>query len=195
MTVTDATPEVGRTRIQRRFYADGGEKQPRVHAQARFIDWVFVKLGGQTLTLDMDGLDPDVVRCAALFGLSTAVGNAAGQIKGEADAFEAVSARIETLQEGQWASDARTGPRTKDLVEAWARLVGEKGINATETWREARRADILEGRQTHDSLLGNKRFAMHYEAIKFERAQAAMQAAQNAAGLEAGIESDDLVVT
>lgn len=164
-------------RIKRAFIDEAGNEEPRVTPQTRVVELRFVGLG-KTLACEMDKLTQEVLNCAAAFGLSTAIGNAAGQIRDDKQAFEACESRLETLLDGQWASDSRTGPRTADLVEAWARYVLERGGKVDDAWRAARKADIVEGRKSGDELLGNKKFKAHYEAVKFEKAQAAMQAAQ-----------------
>lgn len=193
---TDTTVEAGKRniRIQRRFRAkEGGEAESRVTPDVRFIDLKFLSLD-KTITMDMDALSDEVLRQAAAFGLSTAVGNAAGQIRDDAEAFDACESRWETLQEGQWASDNKTGPRTKDLVEAWARYMSDMGHQTNAEWRERRKADLLEGRQSSDGLLGNAKVKAHYETIKFERAQERLDAATKAASQDDG-QDDSLVVT
>ncbi len=180
-------------RIKRAFIDDAGNEEPRVTAATSKVELRFVGLG-KTLVCEMAKLSSEVLNCAAAFGLSTAIGNAAGQIRDDAQAFDACESRLETLLDGQWAADSRTGPRTADLVEAWARYVIERGGNVDDAWRAARKSDIVEGKKSGDELLGNKKFKAHYEAVKFEKAQAAMQAAQAEANSGDDQEDDSILV-
>lgn len=84
---------------------------------------------GTEIVRQVEQFSPGVIRAAALFGLVTVATNAMGGLSAD-DAEDALLARIETLDNGEWTSrTGATGPRISMLADA---LVAAKAADGEE---------------------------------------------------------------
>lgn len=137
-----------------------------------------------------EDLSAEVQNAATLFGVNIVLTNTMGGKAGD-EAYEAIMARLETLQNGEWSSrKGAEGPRLSLLAEAVVRAKAKQGQERTvEAVTERLRAMTPEDRK---ALLATPEVQVEYKRIQAERATAAADAAAKAAGQAGGEKSQAL---
>lgn len=171
-------------KTKRVFVNAAGEKSPRAKLDSVAGEVTLVSSGEQ-LHFALSDLKPEVINAAALFGIMTSITNAIGKAgMSDDEMWEAITARWETIEGGQWSGERTTGPKDSDILEAARRYQEESGRvfdEAAQAKMRAMLADEAGGADYRKRLLSAPRFKAHFEAIKAERA------AQRAAKARANI--------
>lgn len=157
------------------------------HARADAVALVISFVNGETLTVDTANLRDDMLRCAALHGLSQKLGDSYAGAETVEDAFESASALWEAMcgEDGSWLQRGESaGPRVTVLAEAVCRAKPEKYADiaaATAMLAEKDKAGKA-------AIAAIPQVAAAMAAIKAERAA---KAAEKAAKAAAGADGDE----
>ncbi len=169
---------VSKKRLVQNVYisADGKEAaspMPNVVKIAkRFLDPDTLEVSREE-ELALGEIDQKVLLQAAAFGLHQVAQNAYGAAKDNDEKAESCAARWEQISNGEWRSDRQVGPRTSDLILAYARVFEQqKGKAPSEGWIEKQKAKIAEGvfGENGKHLLSDPSVKAALDAIKAERA-------------------------
>lgn len=187
-----------RTVAKRTFRSQSGEITSRSVPDVEAVIFEFPANGFQMVMelkdIFPDGLPPPSVgRAAAAAGVNTSVGNVFGGIFDTEEAIEAAESRWATLQEGSWSAERKTGPRTSDLVEAWAAFRVKRGAPDNKEWRERAKAQILSGAKTSKELLSMSGLKAEYDAIRAKRAAERAEKSRAAASADTQESTGDLL--
>lgn len=162
-------------RCKRSFRSADGEITSRSTLDVEAV--IFEFPNGHKFTMELSDLFPDsqlpppsVGRAAAGAGINTSVGNVFGGITDTEEAIEAAESRWETLTAGAWSAERKTGPRTSDLVEAWAAFRLKNGAPDSPEWRAMAKSKLLNKEKTAKDLLVMPGLKAEYDAIKARRA-------------------------
>jgi hypothetical protein len=184
---SDAANSSKKPRLVNRFFLDS-EGKPHSRATPEGVSVVHEwKDGGYKLQMNLSDLSPEVIKCAALFGISQVVGNAYGGETDTQEAQEKAESRWNTLTDGRWATERESGPRTGDLVEAYAKAFADAGKPVTDEWKKSIAERLESGELDAKESQKNPRIKAAMDAIKLKRAQE--RAAKSAA---AAAESSEL---
>lgn len=157
-------------KVLRTFLDKDGKAAARATPEAVTVSHKWLS-DGHDFKMNLADLKPEIVRCAALFGISQVVGNAYGGETDDSAAQEKAEQRWETLVGGSWATERETGPRIGDLVEAFAKARADAGKPVSEEWKEKAAAQIADGTLDSKELLKNGAIKAAFDAIKLQRAQ------------------------
>lgn len=167
----------------KRYFLDSkGEASPRASLQSVAGKIVFVGRESEPLTFAISDLTEDVKNAAALFGIMTSVTNTVGRADMTLDdMIEAAEARLKSIvEDGRWSAERESGPRTNDLIEAARRWYDAKGVAFTPEKVAAMQTRLENDPDYRVALQRN--VAVHFAAIKAERAaERARKAQENAA--------------
>lgn len=132
---------------------------------------------GETATLTIANLDPDVARRATCHGLKQKLADAAAGAKGDvAESKDSIMAVFERLQAGDWSREREAaGPRPTLVAEAVVRALTKMG----KTFDEAAVRAMFTGKesaQNRADIVKDKAVAIELAALKAEREQARIAA-------------------
>ena len=147
---------------------------------------------GKELVQELRDFSQEVLAQAAAFGLQQVTQNAYGAATDDDERMELAEARLETLLSGSWSSERQSGPRSSDLVDAWAQARADGGKDVDEDWKAMARQKLESGEVTAKSLQDNPRIKAKLDAIKAERAIARAKASAESLGKSSGA-SDGLL--
>jgi hypothetical protein len=169
-TVTADKPSTKPRRVERYFLTADGKRSERASADAVTVvhEW---KSNGYKLEMNLADLSPDVIKMAALFGISQVVGNAYGGETDDEAAADKAESRWETLAGGRWATERETGERVGDIVEAFAKAFTDAGKTVTDEWKAQITQQLADGVLDRKEALKNPRIRAAFDAIKLRRAQ------------------------
>lgn len=174
MTDTSAAPDTKGTKPRQvdRFFVDkDGKSQPRAFPEAVKVIHSWKNRDDLKLEMDISQLSDEMKICAIAFGISQVVGNAYGGETDPDEAFDKGESRWETILGGKWATERESGPRTGDLVEAFAKAYEDKGKKVTEEWKAQVAEQINSGAIDQKEALKNPLVRAAFDAIKLRRAQ------------------------
>jgi|CXWL01.1.fsa_nt_gi hypothetical protein len=155
---------------KRSFVLSDGTEVSRATADVQSVRVIFVE-NDHVLDMNLDDLEPGVLRAAAAFGVLTSVTNTVGSSKLSLDEkIDAAQGRWEALQGGSWSAERESGPGNTDLVEAAARVQAARGKPWGDTERGAFGLRLKNEEVKGKDLLANPTFKAQYDAIKAERA-------------------------
>lgn len=183
-TSMDRATSVRASKCTRMFRGKDGELVSRTPLDVEAVVFKFAE-SGQVLEMDLNQLPgfkelpAGVTRAAVAFGVNTSVGNTFGAIKGDpAEAQVAAEDRWAVLRDGDWAAEREGGMRIGDLVEAVKRAKAKAGHSFDEA---AFRKAVESGEKSRDQIAGIPAVKAELEAIRLEKIQAKVKAAQDAA--------------
>lgn len=183
--VGDETTAAKGKRIEKvkRVYldAEGKDIGPRCTNDAHAVSITLVK-NGYAVILEAAKMNPDVLRAAALYGAANSITNTVGKAGlSDSEMEEALYDRYSRIfEDGVWAEGA-TGPRATDLLEALVRLRKSQNAECGQEWQDRMR-ERLQDEAFAKELKSRSAIMVHLEAIKLERQQARLKAAQEKAG-------------
>lgn len=161
--------------------ADGsGTKDPR---EAHSVK-IEVLGGAGTIAAAPADFSEQVQNALALFGLNIVLTNTMGGLKGD-EAFEAMAARLETLQNGEWTDrKGADGPRISQLVAAVIAAFRKRGEERDEDTMTAK----IKGMEAEarKSLAEDPEVKLELDRIKMEAAQERFRKSEEAARAAAG---------
>lgn len=188
-TSMDRATSVRASKCTRMFYGKNRELVSRTPLDVEAVVFKFAE-SGQVLEMDLNKLPgfkelpAGVTRAAVAFGVNTSVGNTFGAIKGDpAEAQVAAEDRWATLCDGDWAAEREGGMRIGDLVEAVKRAKAKAGHPFDEA---AFRTAVESGAKSRDQIAGIPAVKAELEALRLEKIQAKVKAAQEAANSAKG---------
>lgn len=154
------------------YVSSKGEKSSRPQADVVAVGKVFLE-SNTVVEKKLKDLPEDQQRQAMAFGIMQVGSNAYGAAGSEDERIEMLEDRWETIFGGSWASDRQVGPRTSDIIEAFAQAkFDDSGTEVDDAWRtkikgmlEAETPEI-----TAKGLLENPAIRAKYDAIKAQRA-------------------------
>lgn len=177
------------SKCNRLFKDRKGELSSRTPLDVMAVVFKFPE-SGSTLEMNLDELPgfkelPDgVTRAAVAFGVNTSVGNTFGAIKGDPIAAEAAAEdRWGTLKDGDWAAEREGGMRIGDLVEAVKRAKTKAGHPFDEA---GFRKSLESGEKDRNVVANIPAVKAELEALRLEKIQARVKAAQAAAATAKG---------
>ena len=160
-------------------------------AEAGVVKLTFTE-GGEVILVKLADLQQDVLKRAALHGLSQKIGDAAAGKKGD-EAYEACMTVVERIQAGDWAkpSEGGEGARPSMVVEAIMRALTAAGKSPDKAKVEEKYAgkDSEEARKV---ALSNPQVKAAYETIRAERAAEKAKKAVEAANADGAPGLDSL---
>lgn len=194
----DETPAGKRAvRCKRTFRSADGEITSRSSLDVEAV--IFEFPNGYKFTMELSDLFPEglpppsVGRAAAAAGVNTSVGNVFGGITDAEEAIEAAESRWQTLTDGAWSAERKTGPRTSDLIEAWAAFRVKNGAPDSPEWRAMAKDKILKREKTSKDLLVMPGLKAEYDAIRAKRAADRAEKSRAAAASGAPQDFGDLL--
>lgn len=199
MTETNTDADTGR-RLNRTYRTRDGKVVKQIDETVTTVTITAAKDEAKVLEMDLVSLfgadpGPCMGMAAAALGLATSVSNAVAAAKTNgwdvARQFVEMQERWQTISEGEWRSDREGGPRTKYLVEAYCDMLRAQGYALNEDVPEKIKEKLVSGEWTSKKLLEDATFKAFYAAGELrratEKAKAAEQAAQSAAGISPGL--------
>jgi hypothetical protein len=188
--MTDTSNEVAsakKARLVENFYiGKDGQRQARPMLDVVSFGKKFLS-NGHEIVKHLSDFSNETLAQAAAFGLQQVGQNAYGGVTDDDEKIEALEARWDNIQAGQWSADRQVGPRSNDLVEAFAQVKIDEGKNVTDEWKDVVRQKLESGELQAKDLAANPRVKAKIDAIK--AARAAERAKKSAAA--AGSASDD----
>lgn len=175
------------------FYLNvAGERSSRPQEDVVAVGKKFLE-GGTEIVTNLADLPESSQRQCMAFGLMQVGSNAYGAAGSEEERIEMLEDRWDTIKGGSWAQDRQVGPRTSDIIEAFAQAKkDDTGHEVDDAWRANIKSLLEEGKKiTSKGLLENPAIASKYYAIKAQRALERSQKAQ-AATSEAKVALPDL---
>lgn len=175
----EATVQEGKKRVQvtKRLWLLGDKetKDPR-EADGLSIE----VLGYEPIVIKMDSFEAPVRNACELFGMNIVLTNTMGGLRGE-EAYEAISARLETLESGEWVSrKGATGPRLGLLAEAVVAAMAKAG--QTRDLEETKQKLKEKGDEGRKAVLENKSIKAEYDRLRAEAMAAKAAESAKAAG-------------
>lgn len=167
-------------KVNRYFTNAKGEQFARAVPEADTVvhEW---RESGHKLVMSLGDLNDDILRCAALFGVSQVVGNAYGGEKDETDAIDKGTDRWDTLASGNWATERASGPKFGDIVAAYEQVYAAAGKPLTEEAKAAFVEKLNSGVLDPKAAAQNDKIKAAMDAIKIKRMQDRMAKRQAAA--------------
>jgi hypothetical protein len=144
--------------------------------------------------LDLRNLSQQVLLQGAAFGLHQVAQNAYGAAKDTDEKAESCASRWEDISNGSWRSDRQVGPRTSDLILAYARVFEQtKGKAPSDAWVERQKAKLAEGvwGEGGKHMLADPAIKAAIDAIKAERAIEKSKKSAEKAGTSSSLDFDD----
>lgn len=187
-TVTDGKGTKPR-QVDRFFIDKDGKSQARAFPEAVKVIHSWKNRDDLKLEMDISKLSDEMKICAIAFGISQVVGNAYGGETDPDEAFDKGESRWETILGGKWATERESGPRTGDLVEAFAKAYEDKGKKVTDEWKSQVAEQINSGAIDQKEALKNPLVRAAFDAIKLRRAQERAKKSQEAAAATAELPS------
>jgi hypothetical protein len=187
-TVTDGKGTKPR-QVDRFFVDKDGKSQPRAFPEAVKVIHSWKNREDLKLEMDISKLSDEMKICAIAFGISQVVGNAYGGETDPDEAFDKGESRWETILGGKWATERESGPRTGDLVEAFAKAYADKGKKVTDEWKAQVAEQINSGAIDQKEALKNPLVRAAFDAIKLRRAQERAAKSSEAAAATAELPS------
>lgn len=175
-----ATPKKARN-VEIFYIAKDGSRAARPQADVIGFGKKFLDTGAE-MSAKLEDFTTEVLRQAAAFGFQQVTQNAYGAATDGEERQELAEARLETLLGGSWASDRQSGPRSSDLLEAWAQARADGGKEATDEWRESAKQKLESGEVTAKDLQANPRIKAKLDQIRAERAAERAKKSAEAAG-------------
>lgn len=125
---------------------------------------------------------PEMVICAALFGLKTTVGNAVTSVKtgDTSEMYEALEERKRVICEGEWREGGQRGPSFKLVLEAVIAVDTQKRGTAPDEQRVAALKARIKEHGTK-VILTNPEVAAEFHAAKMREMQRQLEAAREKA--------------
>lgn len=190
---TDTTSEAAATtkkarNVENYYISKDGSKSPRPQPDVVGFGKKFLG-NGIVLEKMLQDFPQPVLAQASAFGLQQVLQNAYGAATDDDERADMADARLETLLGGSWAADRQSGPRSSDLIDAWAAARAEGGKPVTDEWKDQQRQKLESGEVTAKDLQNNVRIKAKLDAIKAERA--AERAKASAEALAAAPQADD----
>lgn len=175
----EAAVQEGKKRVQvtKRLWLIGSDetKDPR-EADGLSIEVI----GFEPIVIKMADFDAPVRNACELFGMNIVLTNTMGGLKGE-EAYEAISARLETLQSGEWVSrKGATGPRLGLLAEAVVAAMAKAG--QTRDLEQTKKTLKEKGDEGRTEILKNKQIKAEYDRLRAEAMAAKAAESAKAAG-------------
>lgn len=151
-------------------------------------------IDGGTLEGDISEFDEGVINAAALFGITTVITNAFGNIlkDGSPDEwFEAAETRLEALRGGEWSEARQSGPRTSDILEAVVQFRAENGRDSDDEWKAGFLEKLKSGETTTKEILAsNPAVRAIFDGIKAKRMAEKAEHSRSLAKGSKSVESD-----
>lgn len=170
MTDVQESKSTAKSRNVENFYiAADGSRAARPQADVVAFGKKFLA-NGHEIVKKLHDFPEAILSQAAAFGLQQVIQNAYGAAADDDERIELAEARLETLEGGSWAADRQTGPRSSDLLDAWAAARAEAGATADDAWKDMARAKLESGEVTAKDLQANARIKAKLDAIKAARA-------------------------
>lgn len=169
-----------REKANRLFRGADGSLEPRVMQDVTAVVFKFPHTG-EELVMDLDALQPGILKAAAAFGINTSVGNVLGSVKDKHQFHDACTARWETLTGGAWSEGRESGPRIGHLMEAIRRVKKARdGAEPDQAWLDAKRAQLTAPDFDRKVYLNNSAIKSEIDQIRIEELQARVAEAKKA---------------
>jgi hypothetical protein len=171
----------------KKLYIDAeGNKSRSWHEGA--VGLLFLFANGEERAVEREQFPPNIRAAHEFHGMSQKLGDSYASAESVEAAVEAFDTRLEASLEGRWLDRTEGAVRTSDLAQAMHNLKPEKYPDV-----KAAQAAIAtmtkEERKARESI---PQVAAEIERLRFERAQAKVKAAQEAAAKAGGEALADL---
>lgn len=182
-------PKAKRPAVTERTWinADGTETKDPREAKGVRIEVI----GSGPVEVFAEQMKPGVRNAAELFGYNIVLTNTMGGLRGD-EAMEAMLARLETLEAGEWTSrKGAEGPRVSLLVEAVVAAYAKAG--KTKDPEEVKLSLLEKGDEGRKAVLANPQVKAEYDRLRAEAAaERAAESAAKAGSSEGDLDSLDL---
>jgi hypothetical protein len=125
---------------------------------------------GQEVVRHLVDFHQESLAQAAAFGLQQVGQNAYGAATDDDERQDMLEARWESIQGGNWSADRQVGPRSSDLVDAFAQARADQGKESSDEWKETIRQKLESGEIAAKDLQANPLIKAKLDAIKAARA-------------------------
>lgn len=186
--VAEVSVKTTKPRQVENIYIDSkGNRAARPQPDVVAIGKKFLETGYEVIK-QLSTLSNESLSQAAAFGLQQVAQNAYGAATSEDERISMCEDRWDSIWNGNWSSERQVGPRTADLVEAFALAKADKdGEPVTDEWKASIQAKLDSGEITTKSLSDNPLIKAKHDAIKAaraaERAKKSLDAARATAEL------------
>jgi hypothetical protein len=140
---------------------------------------------GHEIVKDLSDFSQSSLAQAAAFGLQQVGQNAYGAAADDDERIEMLESRWESIQNGNWSADRQVGPRSSDLVDAFAQARADQGKDSSDEWKETIRQKLESGEIAAKDLQANPLIKAKLDAIKAARAAERAKKSAEAAGSNA----------
>lgn len=186
-TSNEAATSTKKARNVENFYvSQSGERAARPMPDVVAFGKRFLS-NGHEIVKNLEDFSQESLSQAAAFGLQQVGQNAYGAAADDDERIEMLEARWESIQNGNWSADRQVGPRSSDLVDAFAQARADQGKESSDEWKETIRQKLESGEIAAKDLQANPLIKAKLDAIKAaraaERAKASAAKAADAAEL------------